>query len=327
MDNASVDGSVEMVRRLFPHVNLIANTDNTGFSVANNQALRVASGRYKLLLNPDTVLQQDTLRKCAAFMDAHPEAGALGVPMFDGTGAYLPESKRGLPTPAVAFYKMSGLSRLLPKSKTFGRYHLSYLPQDETAEIDVLSGAFMFMRSAALEKTGLLDETFFMYGEDVDLSYRIQLAGNKNYYFADTRIIHYKGESTKRASVNYVLVFYKAMHIFAAKHFSKGSAGLYGALITIAIYARAAYSVLMRVWWAIYLPFFEALLIGAGMYGLKEYWEGYAHGGQSWFPQALCGLLYQRMRWRGCAPLPRWEDTNVHTDLIGCCLGLVWAAF
>ena len=284
VDNASVDASVEMVRQLFPWVKIIANVENLGFARANNLALAAATGKYCLLLNPDTVLQADTLQTCISFLDAHPEVGGLGVQMVDGSGAFLPESKRGLPTPAVAFYKMSGLARLFPYSKVFGKYHLSYLPTHITAEVDVLSGAFMMLRSSTLVQTGLLDETFFMYGEDVDLSYRIQKAGFKNYYLADTRIIHYKGESTKRSSVNYVLVFYKAMHIFAQKHFGKSSAGLYGLLLIVAIYLRAGYSILLRFWWAAYLPLAEGLLIWLGMYGLKEYWEMRAYGGQDWYP-------------------------------------------
>jgi GT2 family glycosyltransferase len=211
VDNNSVDGSVSMVREKFPWVNLIANNDNPGFSKANNQAIKVSKGEYVLLLNPDTVVEEDTFSKCIAFMDQHPDAGGLGVKMVDGKGEFLPESKRGLPTPEVAFYKLSGLSRLFPKSKRFGQYHLTYLSREETHKIDVLSGAFMMMRRETLEKSGLLDETFFMYGEDIDLSYRIKLAGYNNYYFPETRIIHYKGESTKKSSVNYVYTFYNAM--------------------------------------------------------------------------------------------------------------------
>ena len=273
VDNASVDGSVEMVRRLFPWVRLIANTDNRGFSKANNQALGIAEGRYSLLLNPDTVLQEDTLHKCLVFMDAHPDAGGLGVRMLDGKGAFLPESKRGLPTPAVSFYKIFGLSALFPESKVFGRYHLGFLDEHHTHEIDVLSGAFMLMRREALQKAGLLDERFFMYGEDIDLSYRLQLAGYKNYYLPETRIIHYKGESTKRTSVNYVRTFYQAMALFAEKHFSQGYAGLFRILILIAIYLRAAYSVVARALWSLYLPVADATMIWLGMYFLKEWWE------------------------------------------------------
>jgi GT2 family glycosyltransferase len=239
VDNNSVDGSIAMVKQKFPEVQLIENKKNTGFSFANNQAMRIAKGEYVLLLNPDTVVEEDTFEKVVAFMDAHPNAGGLGVKMLDGKGNFLPESKRGLPTPAVAFYKIFGFSRLFPRSKTFGKYHLGFLDKDKTHEVDILSGAFMLMRKATLDKVGLLDETFFMYGEDIDLSYRIILGGYKNYYFPETRIIHYKGESTKKSSVNYVFVFYKAMVIFANKHFSQNNAKLFSFLINIAIYLRA----------------------------------------------------------------------------------------
>ncbi|MCC6685243.1 MAG: glycosyltransferase family 2 protein, partial [Bacteroidia bacterium] len=196
VDNRSVDGSVEMVQQKFPEVKLIANRENLGFSKANNQAILQSGGQYVLLLNPDTVVEEDTFNKVIAFMDRTPDAGSVGVKMIDGKGNFLPESKRGLPTPKVAFYKIFGLSKLFPRSHKFGRYHLGYLSENETHAVDVLAGAFMMLRKKALDETGLLDETFFMYGEDIDLSYRITKAGYKNYYFPETTIIHYKGEST-----------------------------------------------------------------------------------------------------------------------------------
>jgi GT2 family glycosyltransferase len=246
VDNNSVDGSVALVRQKFPEVKLIANKHNVGFSRANNQAIRESSGRYVLLLNPDTLVEEDTFSQTVAFMDDHPEAGGLGVKMIDGKGRFLPESKRGLPTPGVAFYKIFGLSALFPKSKIFGKYHLGFLSKEETHSIEVLSGAFMLMRKEALDKVGLLDEDFFMYGEDIDLSYRIILGGYKNYYFHKARIIHYKGESTKKSSVNYVFVFYRAMVIFAKKHFSKRNAKTFGFFINLAIYIRAGLAILQR---------------------------------------------------------------------------------
>ena len=180
VDNNSVDGSVALVRNKFPEVILIANKQNMGFSKANNQAILAADARYILLLNPDTLVEEDTFEKILKYMDAHPEAGALGVKMIDGKGNFLPESKRGLPTPKVAFFKIFGLSALFPNSRTFGGYHLGFLDKDKIHGVDVLSGAFMFIRKAALDKAGLLDETFFMYGEDIDLSYRIKQAGYRN---------------------------------------------------------------------------------------------------------------------------------------------------
>jgi GT2 family glycosyltransferase len=282
VDNNSVDGSVAMVKDKFPQAKLIENKQNTGFSFANNQAMRLSSGKYILLLNPDTLVEEDTFEKVLAFMDAHPDAGGLGVKMIDGRGVFLPESKRGLPTPAVAFYKIFGLSALFPKSKKFGRYHLGFLDKDKTHEVDVLSGAFMLMRKETLDKVGLLDEEFFMYGEDIDLSYRIQKGGYKNYYFPDTRIIHYKGESTKKGSVNYVFVFYRAMVIFARKHFSQQNAATFSFLINMAIYLRAGLAIVRRFAINAALPLFDAAVLFGGMYFLKEYWEHnqiYVQGG------------------------------------------------
>jgi GT2 family glycosyltransferase len=273
VDNNSVDGSVEMVKDKFPEVFLIENKKNTGFSYANNQAIKVSKGEYVLLLNPDTVVEEDTFEKVVAFMDAHPDAGGLGVKMLDGKGNFLPESKRGLPTPSVAFYKIFGLSKLFPKSKTFGKYHLGFLNKDQTNEVDVLSGAFMLMRKSVLDKVGLLDETFFMYGEDIDLSYRIILGGYKNYYFPETRIIHYKGESTKKSSVNYVFVFYRAMVIFAEKHFSQNNAKLFSFLINLAIYLRAGAAITARFLKSIALPTFDFGIILAGLFLIKDYYE------------------------------------------------------
>lgn len=275
VDNNSVDGSVAMVHEKFPEVKLIVNRENTGFAVANNQAIEQSVGKYVLLLNPDTVVREDTFRKCLSFMEAQPEAGGLGVKMIDGSGKFLPESKRGFPSPFVAFCKTFGLSTLFPKSKTFNRYHLGYLSPDETHEVDVLAGAFMLLRRSALDKAGLLDEDFFMYGEDIDLSYRIVQAGFKNYYFADTAIIHYKGESTKKGSLNYVRTFYNAMIIFARKHFSGRQARLYIAMIYGAIYLRAGLTLLSNFFKKSALPLLDAAMLIAGLLGLKYFWARY----------------------------------------------------
>lgn len=276
VDNNSVDGSQSMMREKFPDITLIDSKENLGFSKGNNLAMRIASGEYVLLLNPDTVVEETTFQKCLDFMDAHPDAGALGVKMIDGEGRFLPESKRGLPTPWVAFYKIFGISRLFPNSKTFGKYHLGFLDKEQNHVVDVLSGAFMWMRKETLDKIGLLDETFFMYGEDIDLSYRVTLGGWKNYYFAETKIIHYKGESTKKGSLNYVKVFYNAMIIFANKHFSKGGAGVYTMLIRMAIYIRAMMAVLNRLGKRIAFPLLEGIMVWGATIGIKEYWE-YIH--------------------------------------------------
>ncbi|MCE1200569.1 MAG: glycosyltransferase family 2 protein [Bacteroidia bacterium] len=293
VDNNSVDGSLRMIRSKFPEVKLIANSENTGFSKANNQAIRESVGEYVLLLNPDTVVEDDTFQKVISFMDEHPEAGGLGVKMLDGQGKFLPESKRGLPTPMTAFYKIFGLSALFPRSRRFGRYHLSYLDPDQVHEVEILAGAFMLLRRSVLDKTGLLDETFFMYGEDIDLSYRIIKAGFKNYYYPLTRIIHYKGESTKKSSVNYVFVFYNAMIIFARKHFSQQRARSFGMLIHMAIYFRASIALLSRFFGRIALPLADATIIYAGLFAIKTIWGNltiYREGGD--YPNLLVfGLL------------------------------------
>lgn len=273
VDNHSADGSAQFIREKFPNLFFIENTENIGFSRANNQAIRLSKGEYILLLNPDTVVEEDTFRKVIAFMESHPDAGGLGVKMIDGKGNFLPESKRGLPTPEVAFYKMFGISKLFPHSKRFGRYHLSYLNENEVQSVDVLAGAFMLLRKETLGKTGLLDETFFMYGEDIDLSYRITQAGYKNYYFPETTIIHYKGESTKKGSLNYVKVFYNAMIIFARKHFSGGKAGLFTFILQLAIWLRAFLSILNRVAGRVFLPVFDAVIIYLGYLFFTPVWE------------------------------------------------------
>jgi GT2 family glycosyltransferase len=276
VDNNSVDGSINMIKEKFPQLVLIENKDNRGFSKANNQAISIANGEYVLLLNPDTVVEKDTFSKVIEYMDFNKEAGGLGVKMIDGKGHFLPESKRGLPTPEVAFYKVFGLSKLFPKSRKFGKYHLSCLDNDEIHEVEILAGAFMLIRKSVLDKIGYLDENFFMYGEDIDLSYRIIKEGFKNIYFPKTRIIHYKGESTKKSSVNYVFIFYNAMIIFAKKHYSQKNARLFSLFINFAIYIRASLSVLKRFFSNIFLPITDAAIIWIGFYFIKNYWSQYS---------------------------------------------------
>ncbi len=277
VDNNSVDGSVAMVQQKFGWVHLIANKDNPGFSKANNQAMRIAKGEYVLLLNPDTIVQEDTFAQVINFMDQHADAGGLGVKMVDGRGNYLPESKRGLPTPETAFYKIFGLSTIFSKSKKFNRYYLGHLSNNEVHEIEILSGAFMLMRKTALDKVGLLDEAFFMYGEDIDLSWRIIQGGYKNYYYPHTGIIHYKGESTKKGSLNYVFVFYNAMVIFAQKHFSEKNAKLFSFFINVAIWLRASVAVVMRFLRAALLPATDGVFTLGGMLATKNIYATQFH--------------------------------------------------
>ena len=276
VDNNSTDGSSLMIRNKFPKFKLIENKKNVGFSKANNQAIKKAKGKYILLLNPDTILEEDTLRKCIDFFKIKKNAGGVGVKMIDGNGNFLPESKRSFPSPTIAFYKIFGLSFLFPKSKKFGKYHLGFLDKNKVHEVDVLSGAFFMTKKSILNKVGLLDENFFMYGEDIDISYRIKLAGFKNFYFPKTRIIHYKGESTKKTSLNYVFLFYKAMSIFYNKHFKGNYNTLFNFIIHLAIYLRAGLSLIKRFIEDTIFTLIDIVLIYSGTYALKSGWEKYS---------------------------------------------------
>ena len=237
VDNASGDGSVEYLRERFPDVTIIASEENLGFARANNLAIRNSHGQYVLLLNPDTIVAKETFSDFISFMDSTPDAGGCGAYMLHTDGSFAPESRRGLPTPFVAFCKMSGLASLFPKSRTLGRYYMRYLNENEVNRIEIMSGAFMFLRRDALDKAGLLDEDFFMYGEDIDLSYRIIKGGYNNYYLP-LRILHYKGESTNKSTYRYVHTFYRAMQLFFKKHYSHYSM-LVSLPINIAIWTRA----------------------------------------------------------------------------------------
>lgn len=288
IDNNSVDGSCSMIKRLFPQVHLIENSDNIGFSKANNLAIQQAKGEYLLLLNPDTIVEENTFTKIINFMDQNYDAGALGVRMIDGTGKFLPESKRGFPSPKVAFYKVVGLSKIFPRSKTFNTYHLGYLDKDKTHEVPVLSGACMCLRKSVIDKIGNLDEDYFMYGEDIDISFRIKKAGFKNYYFPDTTIIHFKGKSTRKESYLYVILFYKAMKIFASKHFKKSKARTFLFFINLAIYLLAGASIISRFARKIILPFLDVISIYLGFFLISQQWAHIKFHN----PLAIFPLLY-----------------------------------
>lgn len=284
VDNNSVDGSVEMVQEKFPEVVCIANKDNPGFAKANNQALRIAQGDYLLLLNPDTIVEKDTFVKCIDFMMEHKDCGALGVKMINGEGIYLKESKRGFPTPETSFYKISGLIKLFPHHPKIARYYMGHLSDDETNEIEILPGAYIMMSRESYERVGGLDESYFMYGEDIDFSWRFILAGYKNYYLPSARIIHYKGESTKKGSMNYVYTFYNAMVIFAKKYFSGKNAKLYISLINVAIWARATLSFFSRIVRRIAQPLVDFFVAFAGFVGIKHLWAAYWAENVSYYP-------------------------------------------
>ena len=229
VDNASSDDTVSYIGSHYPWVRLIANDDNLGFSRANNIAIRQAEGEYVLLLNPDTIVAEPTLCECVSFMDAHPQVGGLGVRMHNADGTLAPESRRAIPSPWVSCLKMLGFTK---------RYYMSHLSWDEPGRIEVVSGAFFLLRRKALDEIGLLDEDFFMYGEDIDLSYRLLKGGWENWY-QPSDIIHFKGESTQKSSFRYVHIFYQAMLIFFRKHYGHQSF-LFTVPVKLAIYFRAA---------------------------------------------------------------------------------------
>lgn len=242
VDNHSADGSVDYLeqrypQKLFPMVRFVRSAHNLGFARANNIAIRQSRGEYVLLLNPDTIVGEDALKESVDFMDAHEDAGAVGVRMLGAQGRRAMESRRGLPTPMVSFFKMLGFCNRWPHHRLFGKYYMGYLPWDEPSQIEVVSGAYCMLRRKALDEVGLLDEDFFMYGEDIDLSYRVLKGGYHNYYLP-VDILHYKGESTQKSSFRYVHVFYEAMLIFFRKHYS-GMTFLLSLPIKTAIYAKA----------------------------------------------------------------------------------------
>ena len=247
VDNNSKDLSAEMVRSEFPGIKLIVNNVNLGFSAANNQAIRKSAGQFIVLLNPDTIVEKDTLINCFEFMKSHPDAGALGIRMTDSEGRFLPESKRALPTLQTAFFKSFGLSYLFPRSQYFNRYYLPQIDSRETSLTEVISGAFMFIRKKALEISGLLDEDFFMYGEDIDLSYRLLQTNYKNYYYPGTAIIHFKGRSTPRNSFKDIHHFYRAMRVYVRKRARERNYRSFFPLIVCAIRLREGLAVLNRL--------------------------------------------------------------------------------
>jgi len=282
VDNNSSDNSIGYLQPQFPGVRFLANNENTGFAKACNQGLKMASGQYVLFLNPDTIIPEDCFQRVLAFLRSKPEAGALGIKMLDGGGRFLKESKRSFPSPLTSLFKLSGLSRLFPRSRIFSRYHLGHLDENKDHEVDVLAGAFMMVKKEVLDKTGGFDEIFFMYGEDVDLSYRIQKTGcdvtggnYKNYYFSGSTIIHFKGESTKRGSMNYVRMFYNAMSIFVRKHYGGTKAGFFNFLIHLGIWIRAVMAGLGRFIRRVGLPLIDAGLILLSFWVIKNSWGNY----------------------------------------------------
>lgn len=286
VDNASDDGSVEMVREKFPSVQVLANAENMGFARANNLALERARGQWLLLINPDTVVQEDTLRVMIEFMRMHPEAGLAGCKILNPDGSFQLPCRRSFPTPWVALTKITGLSALFPRSRVFGRYNLTYLDPDKSYEVDAVSGSFMMVARTAFEAVGGLDKTFFMYGEDLDWCYRIRQAGFAVYYVHETQIVHFKGESTRRSNINEVQVFYGAMVLFVEKHFSSSRMVLFFLRLGIALrgglarVARSGRALLMALVDASLVAFSVVAAVYIGQYayfGRPYHFPAYAY--------------------------------------------------
>lgn len=287
VDNRSTDGSKDFFKGRFTDVTFVWNEENTGFAKANNQALALARGEYVLFLNPDTLVPEDCFDQCIEFIKSKENRCALGVKMIDGSGNFLKESRRSFPSPQTSFYKLSGLSALFPNSPVFARYYLGHFDRNAAHETDVLAGAFIMAPRNILEEVHGFDEKFFMYGEDIDLSYRIQKAGYSNYYFPQTTIIHFKGESTKKGSLNYVRMFYNAMSVFAKKHYGGSKAGLFNLLIQAGIVVRAAMSAISRFIKWVGLPVLDALLILLSFWIVRSFWAATLRPYMGFNPQLL----------------------------------------
>jgi GT2 family glycosyltransferase len=280
VDNDPADGGVAYLQPLFPSVQFLANEKNLGFAKANNQALAICKGEYVLFLNPDTLVPEDCLHRCLSFIDAHPKTGALGVRMLDGNGRFLPESKRSFPSPWVSFWKLTGLSALFPKSRLFNRYTLGFLDEYKNHSVDILAGAFLLVKKELLMQLNGFDERFFLYGEDIDLSYRIKQAGYENLYFSETSIIHFKGESSGGNSLSRVKHFYLAMQVFVQKHYRSGSAKIFSLFLTLAIALRGSLSALNRLLKPVLLPLIDMALVWLSLQFVRVIWVSEIRNGK-----------------------------------------------
>ncbi len=242
IDNHSQDTSVQMLKRDFPRIHLIENADNVGFTRANNQAVRQCRTDYVLLLNPDTLIRDGALDKMVTFMDAHPDVGVAGCRVENEDGSLQLACRRSIPSPSVAFFRLTGLSRLFPHSKRMAKYNLTYLDPTRSHEVDAVSGAFLLIRRQAIDQIGLLDETFWIYGEDIDWCVRAKKAGWKVVYYPDAHILHYKGVGCSTNSRKTSYEFYRAMYLFYRKHFAKDHSFIVNGLVYLGIFAKALFS-------------------------------------------------------------------------------------
>lgn len=260
VDNASVDGSSQYIRKNFPEIKLIENKENVGFGRANNQALKLVQGKYIVLINPDTVVQEDTFEKLLEFFDQTPKAAAATCKIINPDGTFSIDCRHSIPTPAIAFWKVTGLSRIFPKSKIFGQYNLTYLDPEQIYSVPAVSGSFMMIKKSVLDDVGLFDEQFFMYCEDIDLCYRINQKNYKIFYVPTTQIIHYKGESTKKNNLDYVIAFNRSLYQFFKKYYAPRSVFLFRWLVTLGIFLRGIF-IYLRSFFPLHFPLLLDMLI------------------------------------------------------------------
>ena len=328
VDNASTDGSVELITKKFPDVHLIANSDNKGFAAANNQGLNKAVGEYVLLLIPDTIVQEDTLRVILDFFKQYADCGMVGCKILNPDGTLQLACRRSFPTPWIAFTKIAGLSTLFPRSKLFGKYNLTYLNEDETCEVEAISGSFMFFRKQVIEKIGYLDESFFMYGEDLDWCFRIREAGWKIYYLPKTKIIHFKGESSKKSDRDLILQFYRAMKLFVEKHYQHRYLHVPQWLLLAGIWLRASLSFVAKFLIRILPGIFDFILLNISML-IGIYIGVYLRRGFFPLESYLIVMLVYSSIWLICLLLTSSYSRNKFSSLrtiYGVVLGLIFNA-
>ncbi len=310
VDNNSIDGSVAAIRNKYPSVEVISSKINLGFGKANNIAIQNTNTDYCLLLNPDTIIQEDTLRKCIDYMDLNSNVASLGVKMVDGNGNYLRESKRSLPSPLSSFFKISKLNDLFKNSSFFNSYYTKDLTGDLNEKVDVLCGAFMFCKTERLKELGGFDEAFFMYGEDIDLSKRILEAGYENHYLGNTRIIHFKGESSKKASFNYIHSFYNAMIIYVNKHYKGTGAILTKFLLKFAIIFAGLLRSIKEVLFSFLQPLIDFALIFIALNWVKDVWSQYYFGVADYYDKGdfIVNSLFYTTIWVSSLWFWGWYD-------------------